>query len=449
MKPAGIERRIGMKRRSGILAPAALVLLLSLAAAGAQERGKIEPQGKGYAEEILKTMDVREGGTLYLSTPAGPIEVGSWSRNEVEVKVRKMYRGSSGDAEEAFSKIDVYISKQGTDVHVKVEAARRAFGKRMNLSFAVKVPERYNLDLDTKGGSINIGDLEGNVTAKTAGGSIMVGGIANGDVNVETKGGSISIGAVDNGDCTAETSGGSIDVGDVSGTLDVHTAGGSISLGNIGGTTSAKTSGGSISVESSGDNLTADTAGGSISIGKVNGTVDVRTAGGSLTIGPASGDVDANTSGGSIRIEDSGGSVTAKTSGGSIEVAGSDGPVTVNTSGGSIGISDAHGFVEARTSGGSIEAEMIASRGADTHCLLKSSGGDLTLWIPEDLDATFDVELKLTGWSDRDYDIEADFPLKIKRSDERITCEGDINGGGSSIRMYTVNGDIKIKKIRR
>jgi DUF4097 and DUF4098 domain-containing protein YvlB len=447
----GIERRIHMIRRNGFLALAVVVLLIAALPAVAQEKGKIEQRGKGYVEEILKTLDVAKGGTLYLTTPAGPVEVESWRKGEVEVRVKKTYKGSSEDkAEDAFADIDVFIDRKGDDVYVKVEAARRNFGKKLHLEFAVMVPEEYNLDLETKGGSIDIDDLEGNVKARTAGGSIGVGEITNGDVDVETKGGSISIDGVENGDCLAETAGGSISVGDVTGTLDVRTAGGSISLGNIGGTTGARTSGGSISVGGSGGDLSAKTAGGSIRIGRVDGDVEVETAGGSLSIGPATGDVDAHTSGGSIQIEESGGQVMAETSGGSIQVDGSQGPVRVNTAGGSIEISDAQAWVEARTSGGSIEAEMITSdKSADTHCVLKSSGGDLTLWIPEDLGASFDIELKLSDWTDEDYDIEMDFPLKINRSERRITCEGDINGGGDPIRLYTVNGDIKVKKLRR
>jgi DUF4097 and DUF4098 domain-containing protein YvlB len=439
-----------MKRHSNFVVLAMVLLLISFGLASAQERGEIEKQGKGYVEEILKTLDVREGGTLYLSTPAGPIEVESWSRSEVKVRVLKKYKGSSEDkASKMFDDIEVYISKKGTDVHVDVETSRRNFGKKMSISFVVMVPNSYNLDLETKGGSIDISDLEGDVLAKTAGGSISVGDITNGDVDVETKGGSISIDGVSEGNCLAKTAGGSISVGDVSGTLDVRTAGGSISLAAIGSSTIAHTSGGSIAVESSGGDLIAKTAGGSIRIGEVDGDVKVKTAGGSLSIGPASGDVDANTSGGSIKIDESGGSVSAKTSGGSIRVAGSEGPIRVNTAGGSIEISDAHASVEARTSGGSIEAEMVTSdKSIDTHCLLKSSGGDLTLWIPDDLAATFDIKLKLSDWTDEDYDIETDFALKINRSSKRITCEGDINGGGSSIRLYTTNGDIKVKKLR-
>jgi DUF4097 and DUF4098 domain-containing protein YvlB len=416
----------------------------------AQERGDIERQDGKYVEEILKVLEVDEGGTLTVRTPKGAIEVGSWAKDKVQVRVLKRYRGSSEDrAEQALENIEVYIDKHGNDVRVQAETENRRYNDKTDLFFDITVPARYNVDLETRGGSISIDDLEGRVLAETAGGSISVGRIKSGDVDVETKGGSISIDGIEDGSGMAVTAGGSITVGDVTGTLDVKTAGGSIHLDRIGGRTHAKTSGGSIAVESCGDDLVAETAGGSIQIGSVKGDVTVDTAGGSITVGPATGDVDARTSGGSIRLKDCGGSVTAGTSGGGITVNGSGGPVEVETSGGSIQIDDAHGYIEAKTAGGSIEAEMkVSKKDADTHCLLTSSGGDLILWIPEDLPASFDVELKVTRWTDEDYEISSDFPLTINRGNHRVSCSGDINGGGDPIRLRTVNGDIEIRKLR-
>ena len=428
-----------------------MILVLGVAAPlAAQERGVVERESKGYVEEILKTLDVNAGGTLSVRTPMGAIEVESWAKDEVQVRVLKRYRGSSEDkAEKAFERIEVYIERQGNDVLVRATSDSRRDNDKTGLLFEITVPARYNVDLETSGGSITVGDLAGRVLAETAGGSISVGEISGGDVEVETKGGSISIEGIENGSGLAVTAGGSITVGDVTGTLDVKTAGGSINLNRIGGKTHAETSGGSITIGESGGDLAAETAGGSIHIGSVDGKVMVDTAGGSITVGPAAGDVEARTSGGSIHLKPCGGAVTAGTSGGSISVDGSGGPVEVETSGGSIQIDDARGFIEASTAGGSIEAELsVSERDVDTHCTLTSSGGDLILWIPEDLAASFDVELKITRWADEDYEITSDFPLTINRSDRGVACSGDINGGGDPIRLRTVNGDIEIRKIR-
>ena len=106
-------------------------------------------------------------------------------------------------------------------------------------------------------------------------------------------------------------------------------------------------------------------------------------------------------------------------------------------------------IVDINCAGGSIEAEMMVSdSNVDTHCTLISSGGDLILWIPKDLEATFDVELKITRWADEDYEIMSDFPLKIDKKGRGVVCGGDLNGGGDLIKLKTTNGDIEIRKLR-
>ena len=147
--------------------------------------------------------------------------------------------------------------------------------------------------------------------------------------------------------------------------------------------------------------------------------------------------------------------VEAETAGGSIGVDGSDGPVQVSTAGGNIEILEAHGFIEAETAGGDIEAEMVVSnKNTDTHVMLETAGGDITLFLPADLQATFDVRLEITRRAWRDYKIYSDFPISIDDDDggwrgRRVLIgKGDINGGGDKIRLETTNGDIRIKKLR-
>ena len=117
------------------------------------------------------------------------------------------------------------------------------------------------------------------------------------------------------------------------------------------------------------------------------------------------------------------------------------------TSGGSIKILQARGFIEADTSGGNIEAEMIIDdKNLDTHVNLETSGGSITLHIPEGLAASVSATLKITRSAKRDYRIYSDFPLTIKGENSRkITAKGDINDGGDRITLSTTNGDIHIK----
>lgn len=375
-------------------------------------------------EKIEKSFSVGSGGTLILDSEQGKITVESWNKQSVEVLVKKKAR-----KQKYLQAFDVQFEQSGDEITITGDADNN---NKVNVKFIIKVPEEFNLDLTTGGGSIEVADLEGEVKVNTSGGSIKIGNITQGSVD-------------------AKTSGGSIKVGDVTGDLKVDTSGGSIRLGVVGGKSSIETSGGSIKLEQGGQNVKAHTSGGSIVIGPVKGKVDVDTSGGSIKVGMAEGDVIANTSGGSIKLEGSQGKVNVETSGGSIFVGSSNGPVKAETAGGSIKIYQAKGYIEASTAGGKIEAEMIQDdSGADTHIDLSSAGGSITLHIPEGLAATVSAIIKITRSAKRDYRVYSDFPLTTKgENTNKIKAQGELNGGGDKIKLSTTNGDIYIKKLDR
>ena len=415
---------------------------------------------RAETENIEKSFSVGKNGTLNIESDLGAIKVGTWEKNEVFVSVKKRAR-----RQKQLNRFEVQIEQNGNDIYVKGDNER---GNRLQVEFLVNVPKEYNVDLNTGGGSIEVTDINGNVELDTSGGRISIGNVnggninahtsggsidvgdVNGRVNVDTSGGSISIGNVNGGDVDAHTSGGSIKVSDVNGNLKVDTSGGSIHLGYITGTSSIHTSGGSISVAQGGRDLKAHTSGGSINIGPSNGDIKVNTSGGGINIGMIDGDVDADTSGGSIKVEGSKGEIYVKTSGGNLSVSSSGGPVRADTSGGNIHIMQAKGAIDAKTSGGSIEAQMIETDNSkDTHVNLHSSGGHITVYLPETIEATVSAKLKISYYATRDYQIYSDFPLSIKDDDDRITAKGDINGGGDRIQLSTTDGDIYIKKLER
>ncbi len=372
-------------------------------------------------QDINKSFSVSSGGSLDLESDQGAIRVETWDKQTVEVLVEKKARNQS-----RLDGFTVKFEQKGNQILIDGEGD---WNNKVSVTYIVKVPKEFDVDLKTGGGSIKVDDIKGEVKVNTSGGSIKIGNVAQGNVD-------------------AHTSGGSIKVGDVDGNLKVNTSGGSIRLGKISGTSSIDTSGGSIRLESGGNDVEADTSGGSITIGPVNGKVEVDTSGGSITIEMAD-EVKANTSGGSITVNGSRGSVDIDSSGGSLYVGSSGGPVKAETSGGNIKILQARGFIEADTSGGKIEAEMILDdNDADTHVVLDSSGGSITLYIPKSLAASVSATLKITRSARRDYRIYSDFPLTIKGDNSnKITAKGDINGGGDKIIIDTTNGDIHIKML--
>jgi len=340
--------------------------------------------GMSYAAEddLMQEFAVQAGGTLYLTSEAGSIDVSPWNESMVRVEARNS-RG-----------FEVEFEQRGNDVHVEADREGGFRMRRSNIRFVVQVPRSFNIELDTGGGSIEVGDVDGNIDADTSGGSISIGSVETGSVVADTSGGSITIGDV-GGDVYADTAGGSITVGETGGDSELDTSGGSIRSGWVWGRLEADTSGGSIRLEGSDQNLLAETAGGSITVARSNGPVDVSTAGGSISIGPVAGPV------------------------------------------------------KAETNGGSIELDMAAVEpGVNTEVVLDTSGGDVTIRIPASRAATIDAQLRVSRRNRGDYGIFTDFPLTIQDdAGGRIIGRGDINGGGDRIELRTSNSDINILRI--
>ncbi len=364
--------------------------------------------------DIQEEFEVLPGGTLNILSDAGPITVRSWDEPRVVVRVINP---------EAY---DVSFEHSNNEIRVVAEDARG----RSRISFEAQVPREFNLELDTGGGAIEVGELLGTVSADTSGGSIIVGRVENGDVVVDTSGGRIEISEVVNGDVSADTSGGRIEIGNVVGDVEADTSGGAITVGNVDG------------------NVVADTSGGDIQVGEVTGNVTLDTSGGSIRAGFAGGTMNVDTSGGNITLAGSNRLLIADTSGGNIRVSRSGGPVQVDTSGGNIFLGAIDGYIEAETSGGSIEAELGSLQpGQDAHIYLESSGGDIELRLPASHAATIEARIQVSRRSRGDYRIYTDFPLTITGQDDReVIGRGDSNGGGDLIRIETSNGDIRITR---
>ncbi len=224
------------------------------------------------------SFSVDQGGTLYIDTDSGSIEVESHELDTVEVMVRR----KSDD-------LEVDVSQNGNDV--KIKGTRKGFGfmsfGKSGAHFLIKVPRRYSTDLRTSGGSIELAAITGEVDAYTSGGSITLGKIV-GDVKVKTSGGSISVDEVV-GNVNAHTSGGSVKVRFAAQpTQDsrLTTSGGSITAyleSSVGINLDAKTSGGRVSSEFAVKGLIKRTK----IKGEINGggpQLTLKTSGGSVRV---------------------------------------------------------------------------------------------------------------------------------------------------------------------
>ena len=70
--------------------------------------------------------------------------------------------------------MDVTIEGRNGGVSIRVDKKRWIKRNRVSVMMKVRVPEAFNLKIDTLGGSIRVGHAEGDVQAGTMGGNINV-----------------------------------------------------------------------------------------------------------------------------------------------------------------------------------------------------------------------------------------------------------------------------------
>ena len=297
-------------------------------------------------QRIEKNFKVKNGGTLYLDSDKGSVEIRSHSGEEVAVLVfLEADVRSKEKAQDWFDRFDIRFEHRGKDVEIIGEwLDRRSYRRnRLHVHYEIQVPKEYNLEIRTAGGGIEVTDLIGKVELKTSGGGISLGEI-DGRVRAETSGGGISL-ERSTGEAYIHTSGGRIRLGEIGGSLDAKTSGGSISVDGVNGDVKARSSGGGLRLRKVNGNLTAKTSGGSILaelLKQIDKPMDLRTSGGGITLEippDFKADIDASTSGGrvysdlpmtvrgtfgksSLRGEINGGGklVTLRSSGGSIQI---------------------------------------------------------------------------------------------------------------------------------
>jgi DUF4097 and DUF4098 domain-containing protein YvlB len=350
-----------------------------------------------------KTFDVNKGGTLEVSIGVGDIIVGAWQKNQVSIQAS----GIDPDESQRLS-----MEQIGNTVRVTY---RPEWGGGARVRFQINVPSEFNTDLHTSGGDIQLqGAFRGKLEGSTSGGDINLSNV-DGQVEMSTSGGDIEAGTI-NGTCTLHTSGGDIHVQTSGGQVELVTSGGDITIGNVGKSLTARTSGGDISVGDVGGELNAGTAGGDIDVGKVSGNA------------------------------------TLKTAGGNIQLRGGNGTIKAKTAGGDVSLENISGSVEASTAGGDVEAELRPSGSGRSR--LSSSGGDITLYIPDSAKATIDALIDVRGhWKSMssEYEIVSDFKARTFEKDEdakEIHGIYVLNGGGEEISLETVNGNIYVRSAR-
>lgn len=266
-----------------------------------------------------KTFQINQGKTLKLDASSGNIEISTWDKNEVYVKISGNNR--------AKEKTEFTFSNDENMVEITAKTKSSFFGwnKGIKLKFDIKLPKNFNPETHTSGGNIKLEGLNGNPNLKTSGGNIYVKN-SSGNIRTNTSGGEIRVENV-SGSMKLSTSGGNISANNFNGNFDARTSGGNIKLAGNDSKIYAETSGGDIKLDYKGQNkgIELNTSGGDIDINlpaDINAAANLSSSGGRISCDfKGNNAVKVSSNKFEADINNGGNPLYAKTSGGDIEVS--------------------------------------------------------------------------------------------------------------------------------
>ncbi len=167
--------------------------------------------------------------------------------------------------------------------------------------------------------------------------------------------------------------------------------------------------------------------------------LDIHTGDGRISCDPVSGNVRLDTGDGSVTLSGGSGARQLHSGDGAIEASGLDGTLNASTGDGHIRVSGRFNSLQLRTGDGSVEAEAQAGSKISTGWSVNTGDGSIRLRLPANFAAYLYAH---TG----DGRVSLDFPVTVSGVINRSRVNGEINGGGGSLRLHTGDGSIRIEK---
>jgi hypothetical protein len=297
---------------------AAIILVTAYSVSCTRSSSFYDDQNLQVLQE--KTFTIDQGKNLKLDASSGNIEITTWDKNEVYIKILGNKR--------AKEKVDFNFSNNESEVKLTAKTKSSFLGlgsTGVKLKIEITVPKSFNSETHTSGGNIKLDGLTGAAILKTSGGNIYVRN-SSGDIKTSTSGGDIR-GENITGKIKLSTSGGNIIVNNFKGDFDSFTSGGNISLTGSDAKIHSETSGGNIKLDYIGENKGIElyTSGGNIDIrlpADFNAAAKISSSGGRVScdfkgnnaVKISSGKFEAD-------INKGGSPLYLKTSGGNVEVS--------------------------------------------------------------------------------------------------------------------------------
>ncbi|HVR99397.1 MAG TPA: DUF4097 family beta strand repeat-containing protein [Thermoanaerobaculia bacterium] len=149
---------------------------------------------------------------------------------------------------------------------------------------------------------------------------------------------------------------------------------------------------------------------------------------------PRDAQLDFENTNGKLTVKGIQGRAELETTNGGIAVDGAGGELELGTTNGGIEVTRSAGVLRANTTNGSIDIQLDAAPNADQLSLSTTNGG-IILQVPRNAGMTLDAAAT-NGRVSSDFEVSGHA--------EKRRLEGDVNGGGSRVKLRTTNGSIRI-----
>jgi hypothetical protein len=202
------------------------------ARAATQER---EAQAQRHRELMLeRTLDVRAGGVLSVDVGDGDVAVRSGSAGSASVKVWVRARDMDW-GREVFERMQFEVGEEGDGLAVRSRDPRiRDHEWRDNrgvgLKIEITIPERFDVDIRTADGDVDIGRVEGRVDVHTSDGDVVLGTMRGPEISIETSDGDVTAESLEADRIMVRTSDGDVQVRAGGSATRITTSDGDISL---------------------------------------------------------------------------------------------------------------------------------------------------------------------------------------------------------------------------
>jgi len=360
-----------------------------------------------YERTVERKAPLPAGSRLVAGTSLGSITVTGADVTDCNVLAEITGRApTEEEAQELAEQVEITLETVGNTMTVKADKPSTRHNRSISISYTITVPKQTHVECTSSYGAISLGDISGNVSAKTSSGSIAAENI-EGSAGLDTSYGAVKCRNISGDNLAVKTSSGTITAEDIKGPAQLTTSYGSVTCNGF----------------SAGD-------------------IKLRSSSGTIRLTNASfGDCDAHTSYGSIDAEElKGDSIKLHSDSGSIGVT--------NASVEAADMSTSYGRITcrqittneltARSGSGNLDVTCSDAAPPDITANLVTSYGSIDFTPPPGFAGQVDLSTSYGS-------VRTDRPITTSGQLSKKRLQGTIGQGNGKLSLQTSSGSINLK----